>query len=104
MDTTNDLITTPATAGHSSCHGGGQGSGGWLSRRRGLVFGGGAIVTVIALGLSQNRLTVAELTPLLSLLPCTVMMLMGMNHGRQAAGAPAPGAADKPTGTNAAPG
>jgi hypothetical protein len=105
MKTTNDLITTPATAGHSSCHGGGQGSGGWLSRRRGLVFGGGAIVAVIALALSQHWLTVIQLTPLLFLLPCALMMLMcmkGMNHGQQTAGAPAPTNADRPTGTDGA--
>ena len=87
METTNRPITTPAAAGNSSCHDASQGPGNWLSRRRGLVFGGGAIVAGTALALSQHRLAVAELTPLLFVLPCAVMMFMcmkGMNYGTQA--------------------
>jgi hypothetical protein len=44
MKTTTHLITIPAATDGSSCHGASQGSGRWLSRRRDLVFGGGAIV------------------------------------------------------------
>ena len=100
METANGLITTPAVAGGASCHTASHGSGNWLGRRRGLVFGGSAIVAVVALALNQRWLTVAELTPLLYLLPCTVMMFMcmkGMNHGQQTSAAPAPTSADTPT-------
>jgi hypothetical protein len=103
METTNHLITTPAVAGSSSCHSASQGSGTWLGRRRGLVFGGGAIVAGTALALSQHWLTVAELTPLLFLLPCAVMMLMcmkGMNHGQQTGGTQASAGTDTPISTD----
>jgi Protein of unknown function (DUF2933) len=102
METTNQLITTPAAAGSSSCHSASQGSGSWLRRRRGMVLGGGVIVTATAFALSQHWLTVAELTPLLFLLPCTVMMFMcmkGMNQGQQTSAAPVSTSADTPTGT-----
>src|SRR5260221_14164683 len=104
METTNHLTTTPAAAGSSSCHSASQGSGSWLSRRRGLVFGGGAIVAGTAFALSQHWLTVAELTPLLYLLPCALMMLMcmkGMNRGQQTGGAQVPADADTPIGNDA---
>jgi hypothetical protein len=103
METTNRLFTAPAAAGNASCHDASQGLGSWLSRRRGLVFGGGAIVAGTALALSQHWLAVAELTPLLFVLPCAVMMFMcmkGMNHGQQTSAAPASAGADTPTSTN----
>src|SRR5260370_27380446 len=105
METTNHLVTTPATTGSSSCHGDARDSGGWLSHWRGLVFGGGAIVAALALALNQHWLTVADLPLLLFLLPCAVMMLhcmKGMNHGQQTAGAQAAPDTDKPAGTGAA--
>ena len=105
METTNHLVTTPATTGSSSCHGGGRDSGGWLSHWRGLVFGAGAIVVALALALNQHWLTIVDLPLLLFLLPCGLMMLhcmKGMNHGQQTAGAQASANADKPTGTGAA--
>jgi hypothetical protein len=105
METTNDLVTIPATTGSSSCHGGGRDSGGWLTRRGGLVFGGGAVAAAVALALDQHWLTVADLPLLLFLLPCAVMMLMcmkGMNHGQQTGGAQGPANTDKPTGTGGA--
>jgi hypothetical protein len=104
METTNHLIATPAIDGHSSCHSSGQGSGGWLSRRRGLVFGGGAIAAGTALALNQHWLTVPELAPLLFLLPCVVMTFMcmkGMNHGQQASGTQTSAGADTPTSPDA---
>jgi hypothetical protein len=104
VETTNRLITTPAAAGSSSCQGASQSSGSWLGRRRGLVFGGGAIAAGAALALSQHWLTVASLAPLLFLLPCAVMMLMcmkGMNHGQQTGVAPASASADTPISTDA---
>ena len=105
METTNHLVTTPATTGSASCHGGGRDSGGWLSHWRSLVFGAGAIVVALALALNQHWLTIADLPLLLFLLPCGLMMLhcmKGMNHGQQTAGAQASANADKPTGTGAA--
>jgi hypothetical protein len=103
METTNQLIRIPATGRSSSYHSAGQGSGSWLGRRRGLVFGGGAIVAGTALALSQHWLTVPELTPLLFLLPCAVMMFMcmkGMNHGQQTSAAPPSAGADTPISTD----
>jgi len=104
METTNDLVTTPATAGSSSCHGVSRASGGWLSGRRGLIFGGGAVVVAVALALGQHWLSIAALPLLLFLVPCAVMMLMcmkGMNHGGQTDGAQASISPDKSTGTGA---
>jgi hypothetical protein len=103
METTNHLIKPPATGGSSSCHSASQGSGSWLRRRRGLVFGGGAIVAGTALALSQHWLTIAELTPLLFLLPCAAIMFMcmkGMNHDQQTSAAPASADADTPIGAD----
>jgi hypothetical protein len=54
METTNHLITTPAAAGSSSFASASQASGSWLSRRRGWVFGVGAIAAGTALALSQH--------------------------------------------------
>ena len=104
METTNDLVRTPATAGGSSCHGGSRASGGWLGGRRGLIFGGGAIVVAVALALGQHWLSIAALPLLLFLVPCAVMMFMcmkGMSHGEQTSGAQASIHPDKPTGTGA---
>jgi hypothetical protein len=103
METKNHLITTPATAGSSSCHSARQGSGSWLSRRRGLVFGGGAIVAGTAVALSQHWLTVPEVAPLLLLLPCAVMMFVcmkGMNHSPPTSADPASAGTDTPMSTN----
>jgi hypothetical protein len=86
MGTTNGQATTPATGG-SSCHGAGQGSPGWLSGSRGLVVGVAAAAAAIALALSQHWLAIADLAPLLVVLPCAVMMFTctkGMNRGQQA--------------------
>jgi hypothetical protein len=102
METTNDLVTTPATAGSSSCHGVRRASGGWLSDRRVLIFGGGAIVVAVVLALDQHWLSTAAPTLLLFLLPCVVMMFMcmsGMNHGQQTGQAQPSINPDKSTGT-----
>jgi hypothetical protein len=85
MGTANRQMTTPA-AGGSSCHGAGQASPGWLSVRRGLVLGVAAAAAAIALALSQHWLAIADLVPLLAVLPCAVMMfycMKGMNRGQQ---------------------
>jgi len=104
METTNDLVTTPATAGSSSCHGGSRASAGWLGGWRGLIFGGGAIVVAVALALGQHWLSIAALPLLLFLVPCAVMMSMcmkGMSHSEETGGAQASINSDKSTGTGA---
>lgn len=98
METKNLPIVTSPASRSSSCHGGGQSSGNWFARRRGLILAGAA-ATGIAIGLSQHWLTVVELTPLLFLLPCLAMMFMcmkGMNHGQQTSAAPASVSTDTP--------
>jgi hypothetical protein len=59
---------------------------GWLRRWYGLVIAGAVTAGVVALALSQHWLAVADLAPLLFILPCAVMMFIcmkGMNHGQQ---------------------
>ena len=105
METTDHPIATSVPERASSCHSASQASGTWLRRRRGLVFGGGAIVAGTALALSQHWLTAAALAPLLYLLPCAAMMLMcmkGMNHGEQTSAAPASASADTSIGSGTA--
>jgi len=85
METTNGQVTT-ATAGGSSCHDAGQGSPGWLTGRRGLVVGVAVAAVAVALALSQHWLAIANLVPLLVVLPCAVMMftcMKGTNRGQQ---------------------
>ena len=85
MGTANGQMTTPA-AGGSFCHGAGQASPGWLSRRRSFVVGVAAAAAAIALTLSQHWLAIADLVPLLAVLTCAVMMfhcMKGMNRGQQ---------------------
>jgi len=56
-----------------------------------------------ALALSQHWLTVPELTPLLFLLPCAVMMFIcmkGMNHSQQTGAVSASAGAETPIATN----
>jgi hypothetical protein len=90
MGTTNTQVTTPG-AGGSSCHGTGQGTRGWLGGRRGIVIAAVVAVAATALALGQHWLAVANLVPLLFVLPCAVMMFMCMkgNHGQQTNGPPA---------------
>jgi Protein of unknown function (DUF2933) len=91
MGMTNGQVTTPAIGG-SSCHGSGQGSprllrGRLLRGRRGLVVGVAAAAAAVALALSQHWLVIADLVPVLAVLPCAVMMftcMKGMNRGQQA--------------------
>jgi hypothetical protein len=85
MGTTNGQVTT-AAAGGSASHGAGQGSPGWLTGRRGLVVGAAVAAAAVAVSLSQHWLAVADLVPLLVVLPCAVMMfscMKGMNRGQQ---------------------
>ena len=85
MGTANGEMTTSA-AGGSFCHSAGQAPAGWLSGRRSFVVGVAAAAAAIALALSQHWLAIADLVPLLAVLPCTVMMfhcMKGMNRGQQ---------------------
>jgi hypothetical protein len=84
MGTANGQMTTPA-AGGSFCHGAGQASPGWLSGRR-CVVGVAAAAAATALALSQHWLAIADLVPLLAVLPWAVMMfhcMKAMNRGQQ---------------------
>ena len=86
METTNGLITTPPATGRSSCHNAAQGSRSWLGGWRGLAIAGVVIAAGAGLALNQHWLAIANLVPLLFVLPCMAMMFMcmkGMNHGRQ---------------------
>ena len=79
MGTANRQMTTPAARGT------GQASPGWLSGR-GKLVGVAAAAAAIALALSQHWLAIADLVPLLAVLPCAVMMfhcVKGMNRGQQ---------------------
>ncbi len=85
MGTTNSQMATPV-ADNSSCHGAGQGSSGGLSGRRSLIVMAALGAAAVALALDHHWLAVADLAPLLFILPCAVMMFMcmkGMNRGQQ---------------------
>ena len=90
METTNTPVTHAANG--SPCRGAGQGSRGWLGGRRGLVVATVAVTSAAALALDQHWLAVADLVPLLFVMPCAAMMFMCMkgNHGSRTNAAPAP--------------
>ena len=105
MSTTNYSCPAPTMTRGSSCHSANQASGGWLSRRRGLLLGGGVIAAGVAVALSRHWLAPADLFPLLFLAPCAVMTLMCMKkHGQNAGGNQAAPNADNSTGTGTAAG
>ena len=57
-----------------------------LRRWYGLTITGAVTAGVVALALGQRWLAIADLAPLLFILPCAAMMFLcmkGMNHGRQ---------------------
>jgi hypothetical protein len=78
VETTNQLVPVAPSTGTSLR--------GWVGRRRGLIFGGGAVVVLVALALSQQWLTLAGLLPFLFVLPCALMMFMCMNHHQRTDG------------------
>jgi hypothetical protein len=86
METTNGQTITQSSGPFYRVTG--QGPSGWFGR--GLVIAA-AVTTVAAVGalaLGQRWLAVANLLPLLYVLPCAAMMFMcmkGMSHGRQTA-------------------
>ena len=84
MKTTNDRAVAHAD-GSFSRYVVGSSSPSWPRRWYG-VIAGAVIAGVVALALSQHWLAVADLSPLLFILPCAVMMFIcmkGMNHGQQ---------------------
>ncbi len=85
MTTTNNVTRTPAP-GNSSCHDASHDSGSWLRRHRNLMIGGAVVTAAVILALTQNWLALANLVPLLFVLPCALMMLKcmkGSHHGQQ---------------------
>ena len=83
MESTNGLITTSPATGATSRHGATQSD--WLGGRRRWAVAGLVFAAVTGLVLSQHWLSIADLVPLLFVLPCMAMMFMcikGMNHGR----------------------
>ena len=89
MVATNGHVSAPA-ADSSSGYNVVQGSPTWLSGRRGLAVGAAIAAATAALALSQHWLAVADLVPLLFVLPCAVMMfhcMKGMKREAQTDGA-----------------
>ena len=102
MKTTNDRAVAPANDSFSPYVVRG-GSPSWLRRWRGLVIAGAVIAGVVALALSRHWLAVADLAPLLFILPCAVMMFIcmkSMNHGQQNDAAQASDRNETSTGTD----
>lgn len=92
MESTNGLITTAPATGAPSRRGATQSD--WLGGRRGWVVAAVVFAAVTGLVLSQHWLGIADLVPLLFVLPCMAMMFMcmkGMNHGRQGDSTSVPG-------------
>lgn len=105
MASTNDLATTPAITVSPSVPVGGWDFGAWRRRRPSVIFAVSAVVAVVVLALAQQWLAVAQLTPLLFLLPCALMMFMCMKgHGRRPDSTPGAAISDRPSGTGAASG
>ena len=65
METTSVQMTTPAAPS-------------WLSGRRGLVIAMGVAAATAALAADRHWLAIADLVPLLFVLPCVVMMIKCM--------------------------
>ena len=73
---------------------------GWLSGRRGLIIVAMVIGAAVALTVGQHWLAIADLVPLLFVLPCAMMMLKcmrGTNPGPQIGATPASAPSDTPT-------
>jgi hypothetical protein len=69
MRTANGLVTTPAAPG-------------WLSKPRGFVIAV-AVASAGAIAVGQHWLALADLVPLLLVLPCAAMMLKCMKRSPQ---------------------
>ena len=102
MKTTNDRAVAPANDSFSPYVVRG-GSPSWLRRWYGLAITGTVTAGVVALALGQHWLAIADLAPLLFIMPCAAMMFMcmkGMNHGQQNDSAPASARNDTSTATD----
>ena len=87
METTNVRTTAPAAPG-------------WLSGRRGLVIALAVAAAAVAIAAGQHWLAIADLVPLLFVLPCAVIMLKCMkrtNGGEQTGITQASALSDTPT-------
>jgi hypothetical protein len=87
METTNVQIAAPAAPG-------------WLSGRLGLVIAIAIAAVAVALAAGQHWLAIADLVPLLFVLPCAVMMLKcmkGTNSGPQTGTTRTSAPSDTPT-------
>jgi len=73
---------------------------GWLSGGRGLVIALAVAAAAVATAAGQHWLAIADLVPLLFVLPCAVMMLervKGTNGGEQTGTTQASAPSDTPT-------
>ena len=87
METTNVRMTAPVALG-------------WLSGRRGLIIAITATAAALALAAAQHWLVLADLVPLLFVLPCAMMMLKcikGTSGGEQTSTTQASVLSDTPT-------
>ena len=87
METANAQLTAPTA--HR-----------WLSGQRGLVTALALAAAAVAIAASQHWLAIADLVPLLFVLPCAVMMLKcmkGTNRGPQTGTTEAAAPSDAPT-------
>jgi len=86
METTNVQMTTPSAPG-------------WFSGRHGLVIAMAVAAAAVAIAADQHWLAIADLVPLLFVLPCAVMMfkcIKGTNRGPQAVATQASAPSDAP--------
>jgi hypothetical protein len=87
METTNVQLTAPAVHG-------------WLSGQRGIVIALAVAAAAVAIAAGRHWLAIADLVPLLFVLPCAVMMLKcitGTNRGPQTGTTQAAAPSDTPT-------
>jgi hypothetical protein len=85
METTKDQMLAAASS--------------WLVRWCGLAIAAAMVAAAAALAVGQHWLAVADLVPLLYVLPCAVMMFVcmkGMGHGQQTDTAQIPARNDTP--------
>jgi hypothetical protein len=95
METTSSQAITPAA-------GPGRGPRDRLGLRRGVVIAVAVTAAATALALGQHWFLVANLPPLLFILPCFVMMLMcmkGMSRGQRTDTPQTPARIEAPTTT-----
>ncbi len=77
-----------SAAATPACHAAKEHSSGWVRRHRGLVIASIAVAGAAGLALTQRWASVADLAPLLLVLPCATMMFVctkGIGHKHGAA-------------------